>query len=83
MVAQELSNTMAPTQRCECGRVAKCSYEGVAVCRSCWEDLVSLSSGDVMYSRPMVFARKVAWGVLLGCACIGLATAVIQLLRAL
>ena len=81
MVAQELSRTMAPTQRCECGRVAKCSYEGIAVCRSCWEDLVSLSVGDAMYSRPMVFARKVVWGFLLSCACVGVFSLVIDALR--
>jgi hypothetical protein len=81
MVAQELSNGAFPLQRCECGRSAKCSYEGVAVCRSCWEDLVSLSAGDAMYSRPMVFARKVAWTCLLGCACIGVLSIVVDAFR--
>ena len=83
MVAQELPNAAFPLQRCECGRSAKCSYEGIPVCRSCWEDLVSLSAGDAMYSRPMVFARKVAWGVLLVCACVGVSTLLFGLFRAL
>ena len=81
MVAQELSNGALTTQRCECGRTARCSYEGIAVCRSCWEDLASLSAGDAMYSRPMVFVRKIAWGVLLLCASIGALAILADLLR--